>query len=460
MKFFVPCGDGDQTLKWLSLVAAQQYELRKPQGRARYREPSNSKLGFFIPMGMTSAKGVALRDPNALINEVFTDGAVVKVELQDVVEVDSINAPVQSDWQQKSFCEGEASQLRIKAEEERKETEKARAVERNKLDKAVKDRKRMELNMNNSVSVQEFDIQAVNATQDWSMIAEVIGESSTKDQEELEDYFPTIFPTLTDIFTHFVGPRRKETANDRAPAHTPASTSMTFAEFSHFLHAARLDHAYRDSDVIKDYVLTTKRKLARGAGMGLAESKGDDDSEDFMSRTEFFACLVVVAIAKVEGTMRSADSMENLLVKYLEPNWLEQRVDDKVRVLIDGPRTSTMLAESRPYLKDVFDFYTSDAGGVVTEEIFATIMKDAGLLMRHPGESNEVATKRMDSLATSSFFAAQGNPSRHLELNELVFSEFVEATCRLALESLSGGEDFGRVQLGVDALLDLRRNMR
>jgi hypothetical protein len=39
------------------------------------------------------------------------------------VEVDSIGAPVLSDWQQKSFCVGEASQLRLKSEALRKEEE-------------------------------------------------------------------------------------------------------------------------------------------------------------------------------------------------------------------------------------------------------------------------------------------------------------------------------------------------
>ena len=97
----------------------------------------------------------------------------------------------------------------------------------------------------------------------------------------------------------------------------------------------------------------------------------------------------------------------------------------------------------------------------MTEESFTAVMKDGGLLMRHPGEGGEDAAQRMNALALKSFFGAQGNPPRQFELNELVFAEFVEATCRLALESLNtSAEPFARVQLGVDALLDLKRNMR
>lgn len=124
LEFFVPCGDGDQSLKWLSMVAAQQYEIRRPKGRARCREPANSSKGFFLPLSLQSAKGENLRDPNARVNEAFSDGAEVVVELQDAVEVDSIGAPSLSEWQQKSFCVGEASKLRLNSEAKRKEEER------------------------------------------------------------------------------------------------------------------------------------------------------------------------------------------------------------------------------------------------------------------------------------------------------------------------------------------------
>jgi hypothetical protein len=85
LTFFVPCGDGEQSLKWLSLVAAQQYELRKPSGRTRNREQANAARGFFLPMNVTSGKGGKMSNPDAKINEVFTDGAEVVVELQEEV---------------------------------------------------------------------------------------------------------------------------------------------------------------------------------------------------------------------------------------------------------------------------------------------------------------------------------------------------------------------------------------
>ena len=151
--FQVPVGEGGQTLKWLSLVAAQQYSIRKPQGRSRYREKKGDEEGFFLPMGMSSG-GTGLRDPDAIINEVFDDGAAVTVELQEVVEVDSINAPVQSEWQQKSFNYGESSKLRMKAEGERREEERKEEAGKNKKEREERNRERLEMSAGASASVQ------------------------------------------------------------------------------------------------------------------------------------------------------------------------------------------------------------------------------------------------------------------------------------------------------------------
>lgn len=188
--FSVPCGDGEQSLKWLSMVAAQQYEIRKPSGRARSREPANSSRGFFLPMGLHSGKGEAMRDPNAKINEVFVDGAEVMVELMETVEVDAIGAPALSDWQQKCFCVGEATKLKLSCDMNRKEEERRRQLQQ----------KRFETNVamsSNIGGIETIGIEAVNQDHyDWSSIVEVLADSSEKDQEEIEKYFPEVYPLL------------------------------------------------------------------------------------------------------------------------------------------------------------------------------------------------------------------------------------------------------------------------
>ena len=49
MKMNIPCGDGEQKVKWLGLVAAQRYALMVPQGRSRMREASHATTGFYLP---------------------------------------------------------------------------------------------------------------------------------------------------------------------------------------------------------------------------------------------------------------------------------------------------------------------------------------------------------------------------------------------------------------------------
>ena len=130
-------------------------------------------------------------------------------------------------------------------------------------------------------------------------------------------------------------------------------------------------------------------------------------------------------------------------------------------MLMDSDKVTKMLGDSWPYLKQVYNFYVQTDTGVMTQETFGNVMKDAGLLMRNPGEQADAAEDRMSSLTLNAFFGAQGFPARQLELAELVFAEFLEATCRLSVESLSQQTtSFEKFQLGLDALLDLRRNMR
>ena len=65
----VSVGDGEQSLTWLAMVASQQYELRKPAGRSRVREPSFSKRGFFLPESIMSSKEEIL-DPKTKVRQI------------------------------------------------------------------------------------------------------------------------------------------------------------------------------------------------------------------------------------------------------------------------------------------------------------------------------------------------------------------------------------------------------
>ena len=57
------------------------------------------------------------------------------------------------------------------------------------------------------------------------------------------------------------------------------------------------------------------------------------------------------------------------------------------------------------------------------------------------------------------FLTAQGDPPVHRELVELVFAEFLYAACRVAVEMLDGDAVVRKMQLGLDALLELSLNV-
>ena len=98
---------------------------------------------------------------------------------------------------------------------------------------------------------------------------------------------------------HYAGEKKKDSGSE---------TKLTFAEFSHFLHSVRVYHAYRDLQTIKDCVLEAKRRL-----VAATESKNaDDPSEEFMTKEEFFACMIYLSIQKLEGTKRSSGCLREV----------------------------------------------------------------------------------------------------------------------------------------------------
>jgi hypothetical protein len=70
----VPCGEGNQTIKWLALAVGQRISSQLPQGARRSYEHSVGGIrgGFVVP-GEIVCNGVAL-DPSSTIKAVFEDG--------------------------------------------------------------------------------------------------------------------------------------------------------------------------------------------------------------------------------------------------------------------------------------------------------------------------------------------------------------------------------------------------
>ena len=127
--------------------------------------------------------------------------------------------------------------------------------------------------------------------------------------------------------------------------------------------------------------------------------------------------MIHVAIQKAGSAKRSVGCVQDLVHKYIEPHWTEGRAEDKVKSFLDGEKAGKLLTESWSYLKQVYAFYVQPTDNkVMTQECFGNVMKDAGLLMRNPGEKAAAAEDRMDTLCLNAFFGTQGFPPRDLEV--------------------------------------------
>ena len=84
---FIPNSDiaserrlGEQSMKWLALVASQRLFLKKPEGKVRFREDSHAMRGFFMPEEISTKDG-GITNPNSKICDVLEDGGLVTVKV-------------------------------------------------------------------------------------------------------------------------------------------------------------------------------------------------------------------------------------------------------------------------------------------------------------------------------------------------------------------------------------------
>jgi hypothetical protein len=514
-----------------------------------------------------SIKGEQVTDGSARVKDVFEDGQEVVINMMENVAIDEVGAPVLSEFQKDSFCNDcEATNgklayyalshssypyftnlntyfnlintlsfllfssssfsknkttnpllsflfsffsVRLSAEKAREAGRKADQLQSlldKKRLKEMENRRKFVVDGGLVGSMAEFEV-GVTGMIDWPEIEAALSSNnhSQKEIDELREYFPDdVFPILSEIFTHYVGPLGSG----------DSSGGLSFVEFSHFVHDCKLYHALRDVEALAKFF-----SAGGGEGSGgensLGRSGGDDGegNDNRIRRGNFMAAVVLLCVAKAEGVKRTATAVREVIDDAIQP-MVDTRGQSKVRKLIAETRIGDILNESRPYLVEVFDHFCAEGynnsnnsdnssswdrrgggggGGSYREEskggeskdggsdrnnnnysglmmesekttmdldTFTKICKDSGLLHRNPGESGAAGEERMAKIALNAFFAAQYDPPRQLELERLVFAEFIEATFELSLDSLAGTDgDFQKVQLGMDALLDLRRNI-
>ena len=277
---------------------------------------------------------------------------------------------------------------------------------------------------------------------------------------------------------------------------------MAFAEFGHFVHMCGVAHYRDDRARVKDaYVDATRARLT------------NPDALRLLSRAEFASALVRLALAgtPVSDPARLVE-LEALFHKKVVP-FAEEREADVVFAAFESPAVTSVVENARVHLKRVFEHYATkphaglgDFGGAGGGDAAggggSRASKDSGrggggsgrasmesksgkepkggggdskesghlpldgfrqaLLDSHLLDlvlTEDHAMERIDKVTLHSFLTSQGDPPVHLELEELVFAEFLHAACRVAVELLDGDDVAQKMMLGLDALLEHSLNV-
>ncbi|KAJ1450186.1 hypothetical protein M885DRAFT_621865 [Pelagophyceae sp. CCMP2097] len=533
MKLSVPCGDGGQTMKWLALVASQRYSLAVAgKGHGRARSDRDDKNGFFLPKDVLGQDGSLM--PDALIKDVLRDGEECVVELQKVVEVDQVGAPVQSNWQMAAFStSSETSSRRARGTASREEISEKEGHIRDEVSRrqrdALRHRKAREVNAAADFSLREGDVahQVVVAGrfEDAEDAAAALDLDWAKISQSLEalDCLPTgtadasfraflrmHYDDVNALFIRYAGVARPGVPHGISPL-----------EFGHVVHLARLaryqnktNESADDADRKRiEFAFTTSSAQRMEVVARALKAHGKEVKiPKLLSRAEFVAALIYLARKATHGATlldeadepghkfgggrsqrilvsrgggsrgpeTAMDALESLVTNHLNPLEGLRREEAALIGALGNRRVSAGVEQSRAHLLRVFAHYAKkgalmreaderkyDPRGLskssaqpreaaITLAAFKDVLKDAGLMALLFTEDH--ANERLDKVAISAFLASQNDPPFNLELDELVFVEFVEAYSRVANDMLESNDTHSKILLGIEQLCELSLN--
>lgn len=474
LNFVIPVGDGLQDMRWLALVAAARYAAKiRPKGSARQREhKSRMSNGSFLPTSVTNSDGKTQIAPSTTIRDAVLDGGEVYVELQCEppmeLEEEGVIAgmPKRTFWSATAFSTN-PDILRVV---------KAREVER--LERVVQEEKESEANrsalrgaeheakaghladiMSGTVQTPEQIIAAVEY--DWEnmkidrLCAKEIERSRIK-QTIIEH-----FVDLREAFQHYSGFGGGDETH-----------SISFMEFSHFIHDCKIFSVTTDGSKLQKVFVETN-----------IEKNADLDNPDrALTRFEFIEAIVRCGIYKFNpsfnegvappGTETASKCFKRVLTELVLPR-IQQLTAGEVREALHSHEVQAIFYDNIKAMQRVYAKYcTMDSDqsdpnnrGTMNLNEFTGLMTDAGLLGDGPGDEDELTTRE----ARQAFAASQitdedtdgdGIIDDEDELEELVFSEFLEAMTRVAIAKWEDPDMpiRDKVELAVDAVVVLDGN--
>ncbi|CAM9523334.1 unnamed protein product, partial [Ectocarpus fasciculatus] len=205
-----------------------------------------------------------------------------------------------------------------------------------------------------------------------------------------------------------------------------SSPAMSFQDFAHGLHRYGIMSYVRDAEAGEakgdessdppDPVRTVFRNANRGNWPG---------DVTVLSRAQFLAALVLVARGKGGGVV---EALREIVEEVLLPTHVET-MSDEIGVEITSPEVQQYISDNRRLLHSVYLLYAEpfDGGALITLDHFRELMDDCGVMSAMTATTSGRA--KFDFQAETCFLQVQGKPP----LPSLVFTECIEAACRLAI---------------------------
>mmetsp|Transcript_13658 Transcript_13658/g.47623 ORF Transcript_13658/g.47623 Transcript_13658/m.47623 type:complete len:603 (-) Transcript_13658:168-1976(-) len=498
--FDIAAGSGDQTAKWLSLVAYTRYRAAK-RSVANYSTnaflgnkrpvcltldgvevPPTTKLKELAPKLGCDERGVPLAGAKAKI-------LVVEIQAKGSKKGQSLmGGAAQTTWEAMAFnhsAEGKrrASKLldlATAATRKAKAEADALQAERDAI-KASAFEKLLVVDLDDPESV------ARALSGDWQHVRVGLLTRSPEEEEEVKKLYLKHFVIISDVFKHFAG--------GSADGGTDEISALEFLQFALSL-PGKICELARDANDIK--------KIFRASTTGRGE---EDDNPDSLSRFEFMEALLRMALWKfgtppgalrVAGRMNAYGALATLLEEYVLPGAKEVGVGN-FREAMKDPGVRAAFARKMGVLRAVFDTYcrgdeedllsggkaAGGAGGAggspmkraatmkanrglapnaktMNLDEFERVIRECGLQHSKDGavlSSQDVrrifSASQADDATSDGLSDSDSDESAGDSSQELVLGEFIDAVARLALLKFKGREDLEpskMIELGIDAL--------
>lgn len=393
----ISIGNGNQTFKWLALVISgrlKHFHVLKHSFEDECRTVTALKDG-----------DGRLLNPSDIICETVPNHAEIYADVTDKIESDEYGNPLLTDWMMASFTKSDHGLKWI--------SEMDAWRNHTKEDEE-------EPNQGSLLFVGKFTIDEIDSAFDldwrimnWKWLGFMPSDSEVHDIKIL---LKSNYSVICKIFSHYCGLGK---VGERY--------GLTLNEFGHFIHCTK--------------ALSYKANFKRLEPIFVAVMSHDNDDEggssvNLMSRVEFVYALIRVAI---NGLDYSLEQIREYLVDQVDVCW----ADVLSRYHIYNTDDALLLKTFEEYfepLKSLFlDYSDVKRGGPgLTYPTFKEMLIRSTLV-----------SPTQDALCKSAFGQGQhiGNISiiQMGELDEIVFSEFLEALCIIGRNAIKD-EDISTAQ--------------